>query len=171
MSFVVVTPELVAATATELAGIGSTISAANVAVAGRTTSMLAAGADEISTAIAAVFGAHAEAYQAFSTNTAAFHDQMVRMLTAGARGYSAAEAANASIQQAVNLVNAPVQALTGRGLIGNGANATTPGGSGGDGGWLLGNGGNGAAGAGVGQAGGNGGNAGLFGSGGAGGAG
>ncbi|WP_373197132.1 PGRS repeat-containing protein, partial [Mycobacterium marinum] len=81
----------------------------------------------------------------------------------GASAYTGAEAANVSpLQQALDAVNAPVQQLTGRPLIGNGADGINgTGQSGGDGGWLLGNGGNGGSGA-AGQAGGNGGSAGLL---------
>jgi PE family len=48
MSFVFATPEYVAA-ASDLANIGSTISSANAAALGRTSGVLAAGADEVST--------------------------------------------------------------------------------------------------------------------------
>ncbi len=63
MSFLIAAPELVAAAATDLARVGSTISTANVAASGPTTSVIAAGADEVSAGIAALFGAHAQAYQ------------------------------------------------------------------------------------------------------------
>lgn len=63
MSFVIATPEFVVAAATDLAGIGSSISAATQAAAAPTTSLLTAGADEVSAAVAAVFGAHAQSYQ------------------------------------------------------------------------------------------------------------
>lgn len=66
MSFVSVAPEIVVAAATDLAGIGSAISAANAAAAAPTTAVLAAGADEVSAAIAALFGAHGQAYQTVS---------------------------------------------------------------------------------------------------------
>ncbi|MEK0770926.1 PE family protein, partial [Mycobacterium ulcerans] len=116
MSFVVVDPEMVAATAADLANIGSTIGAANGAAAATTRAVLAAGGDEISAAVAACFEAQAEAYRTFGAHTAALHDQIVRALTAGAGGYSAVEAANTSLQQAANLVTSPVQTLTGRPL-------------------------------------------------------
>ncbi|MEK0656244.1 PE family protein, partial [Mycobacterium ulcerans] len=76
-------------------------------------------------------------------------------------------------QQALTAVNAPIQAATGRPLIGNGApGATGSGASGSPGGWLLGDGGAGGSGAaGSGIAGGDGGAAGLIGTGGTGGAG
>ena len=93
----------------------------------------------------------------------------MRALSATAGLYSSAEAANATpLQDVLNLVNAPTAALTGRALIGNGANATVAGHPGGAGGWLYGNGGNGAAGT-PGQPGGAGGVAGLIGNGGNGG--
>jgi hypothetical protein len=71
-------------------------------------------------------------------------------------------------QDALNLVNAPSQLLTGRPLIGDGADGE-PGErqNDGNGGWLYGNGGSGAPG----QGGGNGGSAGLWGNGGPGGTG
>lgn len=84
MSFLIASPEALAATATYLTGIGSAISAANAVAAAPTTEILAAGTDEVSTAISALFGAHAQAYQALSAHVAAFHDQFVHTLTAGA---------------------------------------------------------------------------------------
>ncbi|CKN86353.1 PE-PGRS family protein [Mycobacterium tuberculosis] len=50
MSYLVVVPELVAAAATDLANIGSSISAANAAAAAPTTALVAAGGDEVSAA-------------------------------------------------------------------------------------------------------------------------
>ncbi len=138
--------------------------------------VLAAAEDEVSAVIAAVFSAHGQGFQALTAQAAAFHTQFVQALTSATGAYAAAEAANASPLAAVMedaqalAVFSPVDAATGRPLIGNGANATTPGGNGGDGGILFGNGGNGAAGA-SGQNGGNGGSAGLWGHGGNGGAG
>ncbi|WP_205874168.1 PE family protein [Mycobacterium camsae] len=58
MSFLSITPQLLSATATGVAKIGSGIVAADVAAAGATTNVLAAGAHEVSTAtIATLFGA------------------------------------------------------------------------------------------------------------------
>ncbi|MEF3051203.1 PE domain-containing protein, partial [Mycobacterium tuberculosis variant caprae] len=137
MSFLIASPEALAATATYLTGIGSAISAANAVAAAPTTEILAAGTDEVSTAISALFGAHAQAYQALSAHVAAFHDQFVHTLTAGAGSYMAAEAAAASPLQALqlellNAINAPTLALLGRPLIGDGTDAAP--GSGGAGG-------------------------------------
>ncbi|MEQ0806349.1 PE family protein, partial [Mycobacterium tuberculosis] len=55
MSFVLISPEVVSAAAGDLANVGSTISAANKAAAAATTQVLAAGADEVSARIAALF--------------------------------------------------------------------------------------------------------------------
>ncbi|KAA1246653.1 PE family protein, partial [Mycobacterium simiae] len=169
MSYVFLSPELVAAAAGDIAHIGSSIEAANAAAAASTTGLLAAGADEVSTRIAALFGGNALEYQVVSAQAAAFHQQFVQTLSAATGSYVWTELTNAE-QALLGVINAPTQALLGRPLIGNGANATTPGGAGGDGGLLIGNGGNGAAGA-PGQAGGPGGSAGLWGNGGAGGGG
>ncbi len=59
MSFVIAGPEELSAAASDLAGIGSAISAANAAAAVPTTNVLVAGADEVSAATAAVFGKQA----------------------------------------------------------------------------------------------------------------
>jgi hypothetical protein len=180
MAYVIAAPELVTAAATDLANIGSSLSEANAAAAAPTTGVLAAGADEVSAAIASLFSAHGQGFQALSAQAAAFHAQFVQALNGAGGAYAAAEAANASplaavVQGAQSLpVFSPVKDLTGRPLIGNGANgAPGTGQNGKPGGWLLGNsgaGGSGASGA-NGQNGGNGGAAGLLGTGGAGGAG
>jgi len=92
MSFLIATPELVTAAATDLANIGSTLTTANAAAAATTTEVLAAGADEISAGVAALFGAQGQAYQALSAQAAAFHAQFVQALNAGAGSYAATEA-------------------------------------------------------------------------------
>jgi hypothetical protein len=175
MSFLVADPRTVVGAATDLEAIRSALSAANAAAA-PTTGMAAAAADEVSTAIAALFGTYGQEYQAVSAQAAAFHARFVEALTTGAGWYASAESTNVSVlqtveQQALAIINAPTQAMLGRPLFGDGANATQPGGRGADGGLIYGSGGNGAAGAAPGQPGGAGGNAGWFGNGGAGGAG
>lgn len=175
MSYLIAAPAVLSAAATQLAGIGSAINAANASAAAPTISILTAAEDEVSAAAAALFGTYARQYQALGTQVAAFHDQFVRALATGGGSYAAAEAANASplqfLEQGVlGVINAPTQALMGRPLIGNGTNGSAAGEAGGAGGLLYGNGGTGADG-GPGQAGGNGGSAGFLGNGGAGGAG
>ena len=58
--------------------------------------VIPAAADEVSAAIAAVFGAHAQGFQALSAQAAAFHQQFIQALTTGAGAYAGVEAASAS---------------------------------------------------------------------------
>ncbi|AMC57743.1 PE-PGRS family protein PE_PGRS4 [Mycobacterium tuberculosis variant microti] len=126
MSFVIAAPEVIAAAATDLASLESSIAAANAAAAANTTALLAAGADEVSTAVAALFGAHGQAYQALSAQAQAFHAQFTQALTSGGGAYAAAEAAATSPLLAP--INEFFLANTGRPLIGNGTNgAPAPG--------------------------------------------
>ncbi|BCX23554.1 hypothetical protein MTR2092_36480 [Mycobacterium tuberculosis] len=127
MSFVLIAPEFVTAAAGDLTNLGSSISAANASAASATTQVLAAGADEVSARIAALFGGFGLEYQAISAQVAAYHQRFVQALSTGAGAYASAEAAAAE-QIVLGVINAPTQALLGRPLIGDGANATTPGG-------------------------------------------
>ncbi|MEB4465132.1 PE family protein [Mycobacterium ulcerans] len=85
VSFVSVVPEWVAAAATDVAGIGSVVGAANAA-AGATTSVTAAAGDEVSVAIAALFGGFGREYQAVCGQSAEFEQRLARALGAGAGG-------------------------------------------------------------------------------------
>ncbi|KAF3409759.1 PE family protein, partial [Mycobacterium tuberculosis variant bovis] len=70
-----------------------------------------------------LFGMHGQTYQALSARAAAFHERFVQALATGGGAYAAAEAASVSpLQSALDLLNAPTQALLGRPLVGNGAN-------------------------------------------------
>ncbi len=175
VSFLVVAPQLLASAAADLESIGSALNEAHVAAAVPTTGLVAAGADEVSAAVAALFAGHGQQFQAFSAQASVFHQQFVQALSSGAGSYLAAEAANASPLQAteqdmLGVINAPTEAFLGRPLIGNGTNGG-PGQPGEPGGLLYGNGGAGGAGNVDGMAGGAGGAAGLIGNGGIGGAG
>ncbi|MFY2858406.1 PE family protein, partial [Mycobacterium sp. THU-M104] len=113
MSFVYVVPDEVSSAAAEIATIGSTIGDARTAAAGPTTAVLAAGGDEVSTAIAGLFSDVGTEFQALADQAAAFHHQFVQTLTGGGSAYGAVEAANVSPLQTIeNLVNtAPAAAL------------------------------------------------------------
>ena len=115
MSYVVALPEVMSTAATEVASIGSVVAAANQGVAGATTGVLAAAEDEVSAAIAALFSAHGQGYQALSAQAAAFHERFVQTLTGAAGAYAAAEAANASplaaLEQAVLGVQQEIQQI------------------------------------------------------------
>jgi hypothetical protein len=94
MSHLVAAPEFLASAATDLSNIGSRLSEASAAAVAPTTGVLAPAEDEVSAAIAAMFSAHGQGFQALSAQAAAFHDRFVQTLTAGARSYVGAEAAN-----------------------------------------------------------------------------
>ena len=96
MSFVTTQPEQLAAAAGELAGIGSQMTAQNVAVAAPTTGVVPAAADEVSALTAAQFAAHAQLYQAVSAQAAMIHEMFVNTLGTSAGSYAATEAANAA---------------------------------------------------------------------------
>lgn len=96
MSYVLASPQMMAAAAAELASIRSTMSTANADASASTTEVAAPAADAVSAALATLFGAHALGYQKFSAEVAAFHEQFVRALTAGASSYATVEAANTS---------------------------------------------------------------------------
>ncbi len=162
MSFLGVTPEVLSSAAADVQGIGSELDAARSAAAAPITGLAAAGADEVSTAVAELFSGHGQAFQALTRQAGTFHADFAQLLSGAEGAYAAAETTN--IQWF-----SPWKELTGRPLFGNGTNgAAGTGASGGDGGWIFGNGGNGGSG-GVGQAGGTGGDAGLIGNGGRGG--
>ena len=122
MAFLIAAPELLAAAATDLANIGSTISVANAAAAFPTTGVLAAGADEVSGEYRGVVrGARGRSIRRSARRRRSFHAQFVQLMNTGAGAYASAEAASASPLQSVqqdllNVVNAPTQAAVGRPL-------------------------------------------------------
>ncbi len=64
MSYLVAAPEFLASAATDLSNVGSAVIAANAAAAAPTTGVLAAGADEVSAAVASLFAGHGQGFQA-----------------------------------------------------------------------------------------------------------
>ncbi|OBH06993.1 hypothetical protein A5696_01165 [Mycobacterium sp. E2699] len=180
-TFLIAAPQALAAASADLTAIGEAIKEAAASAAPSTTGIAPAAADEVSAAIARLFGNYAQSYHAMGAQASTFQEQFVRALSVGAGTYAAAEATNGSWLQIPGLqavehnllaaANTYSLALTGRPLVGNGVNgAPGTGANGGAGGWLLGDGGAGASGA-AGSGGGAGGPAGLIGTGGAGGAG
>jgi hypothetical protein len=95
MYFVTTQPELLAAAACSLQGIGSAMAAHNAVAAAPTTGVVPAAADEVSALVAAQFAAHAQIYQAISAQAAAIHEMFVNTLGTSADSYAATEAANA----------------------------------------------------------------------------
>ena len=128
MSYVTAAPEALTAAAADLAGIGSKLEGASVSAAGPTTNLLAAAEDEVSTAIAALFGSHAQQFQALNAQAAAFHTQFTQALSASAGSYRSDRGG----QRQTHAERAQRGEYSHRGagrapLIGNGADATTPG--------------------------------------------
>jgi hypothetical protein len=112
MAYVIAAPELMTAAATDLAIIGSNVNAAHMVAAARTTSVIPAAADEVSTDIAQLFSQHAANYQALAGQAVAFSDRFVQHLAAAASSYTSAEAAIASfLQDLQNLPNVIADAL------------------------------------------------------------
>ena len=114
MSFVAAAPEIMTSAAKDLADIGSALTAANRAAVTQTTGVLAAAEDEVSAAIAALFSAHGQGFQVLGAQAAAFHEQFVQALTAGAGSYVGAEAANASLLQPSNVIAGSMDGVVSR---------------------------------------------------------
>ncbi|WP_158090420.1 PE family protein [Mycobacterium sp. IEC1808] len=109
-------PDIVSAAAGDLEGIGSVLDSASAVAAGPTTVIAPAAQDELSIAIAGLFGDVGQEFQALSAESRAFCDRFVGALTTTAGMYVGTEAANAQ-QTLLNAVNGPIEALsTGGGL-------------------------------------------------------
>jgi hypothetical protein len=77
--------------------IGSAISTASWNAAGPTTGLLPAAEDDVSAAIAKLFGAYGQEYQAVVSQAAAFHNEFTQTLAAAGNAYLEAEAANSAL--------------------------------------------------------------------------
>jgi hypothetical protein len=97
VSFVIALPELVQDAAQDLAGIGSSLADATASVSGPTTSIAAAAQDEVSVAIASLFGKFGQEFHALGAQAQAFHAEFVSSLNSGAGAYVSAEGANAGL--------------------------------------------------------------------------
>ncbi|OBI16159.1 hypothetical protein A5712_27115 [Mycobacterium sp. E2327] len=115
MSSVLVLPEILETVAADVARIGSDVTAGNLAAAFPTTELAAAGGDEVSAAIAALFGAHAQDYQAAAARATTYYEQFVQTLTAASSSYTATEAVNAASlsSELQAFLNAPLNTITG----------------------------------------------------------
>ncbi|ORV82716.1 hypothetical protein AWC11_02250 [Mycobacterium interjectum] len=115
MSFVSVAPDLIQGAAQDLAGIRSSLAEATAAATGPTTGIAAAAEDEVSVALASLFGNFGAEFQAVSAQAQAFHQEFVSLLNAGTNAYLSAEAANVE-QALLGDMGAPAQSLLGGGL-------------------------------------------------------
>src|ERR1700677_656596 len=112
MSFVIATPDLVQGAAQDLAGIRSSLAEATAIAAGPTTGVAAAAQDEVSIAIASMFGGVGQEFQALSAQAQAFHAEFVSAMNGSAAAYVSAEAAGQTLMSAAA---APAQTLFGGG--------------------------------------------------------
>ena len=111
MTELLVDPQVVTTVAADIDGIGSTIKAATAAAAAPTSGLLAAAADEVSAAIANLFGAHGQEFQAVVDQVEAYSSQFRQTLTAAANAYVQTEtAAVAALQGALGASAAAVAA-------------------------------------------------------------
>lgn len=141
MSFVTVAPEMLAAAAGELQGIGATVAAADMAAATPTTALLPSAADAVSVRTAALFAAHAQRYQELSARAAAFHEKFVQTLMSNSNSYAQAEASNTAatrltsafapqhVPKPVGTVNHSVGGNTGTATLANAKLGTAPNGA------------------------------------------
>ncbi|WP_205874926.1 PE domain-containing protein [Mycobacterium camsae] len=95
MSYVTTAPGLLTTAATDLAEIGAALQAGNLGAVLPTTELAAAAADEVSAAIAALFGTHGLQYQAAAVQAASHYEQFLQNLGVAAASYAGAEAAAA----------------------------------------------------------------------------
>ena len=87
MSYVIATPEIMTAAATDLAAIGSTLGEAHTAAA-PALALIPAAADEVSIGVAHLFSQHAQGFQSLAGKAAAFHEGFVQNLKASASSYT-----------------------------------------------------------------------------------
>ncbi len=88
MSFVFVAPDILAAAAKEVAAIGSSLDAAHAATAASTTSVVAAAEDEVSAAIAKLFGNYGQEFQSLGAQAGQAYSSFVQSLTSAGTAYS-----------------------------------------------------------------------------------
>ena len=96
MSDLTAVPEAIAAAATDVAAVGSTVDAAHMTAAASTVAVVPAAADEVSAGIANLFSDFANEYHALAGQAAAFQQQFVQLLHASGGSYTAAESTNAA---------------------------------------------------------------------------
>jgi PE family/Histidine phosphatase superfamily (branch 1) len=91
MSSVLVALDLFEAQTANAAQIGSAVTAGNLGAVIPTTELAAAGADEVSADVAALFSEHAQTYQAAAAQAATYYEHFVSNLHAAAASYAATE--------------------------------------------------------------------------------
>ncbi|SON59506.1 PE family protein PE3 [Mycobacterium simulans] len=111
MTHLIAEPQIMAAAAADVEGIGSAISAANQAAVGRISGLAAAAGDEVSAALANLFGAYGQEYAAVMRQAAAFQAEFTQALAAAGIAYQNAEVtAVAALQGVLGAPAAPAPA-------------------------------------------------------------
>lgn len=113
MGYLSTQPPVLAATAADVAALGSTIDEVKMAAARTTTGVAAAAGDEVSAAISTVFNTFAQQYQAILGRAAVFHSEFALALAAAGNAYANAEAAGVAALATTTATGgtAPVTAL------------------------------------------------------------
>ncbi|MDP7739450.1 PE domain-containing protein [Mycobacterium paragordonae] len=93
-TYLIAAPEALAAASADLNGIAETVGKATASAAPSTTEIAAAAADEVSAAIARMFGGYAQSYQSVGAQIALYQKQFQQTLLSRAGAYAAAEAVN-----------------------------------------------------------------------------
>ncbi len=96
MSVLKTIPEELIAAATQLEGIGTSLTAQNAAAAAPTTSIAPPAADQVSALQAGIFGAYGTVYQQIAAEAQAIQQQFTSTLGLSSGTYSSTEAANAA---------------------------------------------------------------------------
>ena len=96
MSYVTTEPEMLAAAAGSLSGIGDAMTVGTTAAAAPTTGVVPPAVDPVSILAASHFATHGQLFQSVSAQAAAVHQQIVATLSGNAAAYAAAEAVNAT---------------------------------------------------------------------------
>lgn len=91
MSYVIAVPDLLGGAARDLAGIHTSLTEAVTAAAAPTSGIAAAAQDEVSRAIASMFGSFGAEFQLVNAQAHAFGERFATSLNAGAGAYASAE--------------------------------------------------------------------------------
>src|SRR5262249_32550753 len=108
MSFVIAVPEFVETAAKQLASSCSELVEVTSSALGATTELAPAPADEVSTAIARLFGTFGEDFRAASAQATAYQVELAALLSQGATAYAAAEAVNGSAMLGFDRIGAAI---------------------------------------------------------------
>lgn len=124
MSFVIAAPELLHSAAQDLASINTSLAEATAIASAPTTGIAAAAQDEVSSAIASLFGEFGQEFQTLSSQSQIFHQEFVELMSAGAQAYAVAEGSNAE-QTLLGALSATGQSLFGNTLPSGAAAASS----------------------------------------------